>query len=57
MTYTGGINTLRRFFVGAVGLAFSFSFLKGPIATIKHYDNLYDLAVIGGGSGGLATAF
>jgi thioredoxin reductase (NADPH) len=55
--YTGAAAAIRRSFLGAAGVALSFSFLKDPLATVKHYDHLYDLAVIGGGSGGLATAF
>lgn len=38
-------------------LAVSASTSKNILASSKNYDQLYDLAVIGGGSGGLATAF
>jgi len=38
-------------------MACSYSFIKDPLATTKSYNHLYDLAVIGGGSGGLSTAF
>lgn len=55
--YTGALETIRRSFMGAVGMALSYSFLNHPLAMTKHYNHYYDLAVIGGGSGGLATAF
>ena len=35
----------------------SFSFIPRSVQTATKYDQLYDLAVIGGGSGGLSTAF
>jgi hypothetical protein len=57
VTYSPTIANIRRSFIGALGMAFSYSFLKDPLASVKHYDQVYDLAVIGGGSGGLATAF
>lgn len=57
MAYTRTVPHIRRSFVGALAMAFSYSFLKDPLASVKHYDQVYDLAVIGGGSGGLATAF
>lgn len=40
-----------------LALTFGSSFIKNPLTAIKSYDKEYDLAVIGGGSGGLATAF
>ena len=40
-----------------MSMACSYSFIKDPLAATKSYNHLYDLAVIGGGSGGLATAF
>ena len=55
--YTGLASKARRSLVGALSLSFASSLLKNPLSTPKRYDQLYDLAVIGGGSGGLATAF
>jgi len=40
-----------------MAMACSYSIIKDPLAFTKTYEQLYDLAVIGGGSGGLATAF
>jgi hypothetical protein len=40
-----------------LALTFGSSFINNPLASIKTYNKEYDLAVIGGGSGGLATAF
>ena len=56
-TYTGAMSSMRRSFRGCLGLAFTSSFIKDPLSITKTYDKVYDLAVIGGGSGGLATAF
>ena len=57
MAYTGTMNSVKRSFAGVLGLAFGYSFVKSPLTNTKKYDSMYDLAVIGGGSGGLATAF
>ena len=57
LTYTRVNNFARRSIMSAIGAAFSFSIIKNPLAATKNYDHMYDLAVIGGGSGGLATAF
>lgn len=57
LTYTKVSNYARRSIISAIGAAFSFSIIKNPLAVTKSYDHIYDLAVIGGGSGGLATAF
>jgi glutamate dehydrogenase/leucine dehydrogenase len=47
---------VKRSVAGGMGLAFSYSLLKDPLSITKPYDQVYDLAVIGGGSAGLATA-
>ena len=57
ITYTGAARNIKRSLLGAAGLALSYSFVNNPLAHTKKYDQQYDLAVIGGGSGGLATAF
>jgi len=57
ITYSGLGMNCKRAMIGTLSLAFSSTFVKNPIAAIKTYDSEYDLAVIGGGSGGLATAF
>lgn len=38
-------------------LSASFSFVPKKVVNAKKYDEVFDLAVIGGGSGGLSTAF
>ena len=57
ITYTGAMSSIRRSFRGCLGVGFFYSLIKDPLAVTKTYDKMYDLAVIGGGSGGLATAF
>lgn len=46
----------KRALMSAI-FAVSASSTKNILAASQNYDQLYDLAVIGGGSGGLATAF
>ena len=57
ISYTGAMSSVRKSFLGSMGLGFCYSFIKDPLTATKSYDKVYDLAVIGGGSGGLATAF
>ena len=57
MAYTGVMRSFKRSFIGGIATALSLSFIKNPLANSKKYDSLYDVAVVGGGSGGLATAF
>ena len=57
MAYTGAMSSIRQSFRGCLGLGFCYSLIKDPLSFSKSYDKVYDLAVIGGGSGGLATAF
>jgi hypothetical protein len=57
MAYTGAMRAVKRSFTGAAAIAFGFSLFKDPEARSRKYDDLYDLAVIGGGSGGMSTAF
>ena len=46
----------KQMLVGALTAAAS-TFVPRSIKTAQKFDDEYDLAVIGGGSGGLATAF
>ena len=55
--YTGLTSTARKVLIGTLSLSFASSFMAKSGQVSKKYDELYDLAVIGGGSGGLATAF
>ena len=48
---------MRRKALAATFIALSWSTVKSFNLNNKKYDELYDLAVIGGGSAGLATAF
>ena len=57
LSYTRLNHTLKRSLLATMSTALSYSFIKNPLASSKSYHQLYDLAVIGGGSGGLATAF
>jgi thioredoxin reductase (NADPH) len=57
LNYSGAATALKRSLLSAASVAFSASFVKDPLAVSKKYGSVYDLAVIGGGSGGLATAF
>jgi len=53
---SGMAGRVKKSIAGAMSLAFSYSLLKGPLSVTKKYDQLYDMAVIGGGSAGLAAA-
>lgn len=57
LNYSGAAAALKRSLVTAASVAFSASFVRDPLAVSRKYASEYDLAVIGGGSGGLATAF
>jgi thioredoxin reductase (NADPH) len=57
LSYTGAGTTFKKALVSTLSVAFASSLTKSSSATSKTYDKQYDLAVIGGGSGGLATAF
>ena len=46
----------KQLFVSALTAAAS-TFVPRSVRMAKKFDEEYDLAVIGGGSGGLATAF
>ncbi len=54
-SYSGLGKSFKRALVSTLAVAFSAS--QSTNAATKTYDKQYDLAVIGGGSGGLATAF
>lgn len=56
LTHSGIHSHFNKSIATALAFAFSTSFFH-PEASIKKYDQEYDLAVIGGGSGGLAAAF
>ena len=55
LSYSGASSAIKKALVSSLALAFSTA--KAPKAAMKTYEKQYDLAVIGGGSGGLATAF
>lgn len=55
LSYSGASSAIKKALVSSLALAFSTA--KAPKAALKTYEKQYDLAVIGGGSGGLATAF
>ena len=57
LSYSGLATKVRRALIGTLTLSFASSFVANPLNKKKTYDDIYDLAVIGGGSGGLATAF
>lgn len=57
LSYSGAKTSIKKALVSTLSVAFASSFSKKPSASVKTYDSVYDLAVIGGGSGGLATAF
>lgn len=57
LTFTGATNNLKKAIASTISVVFASSTSKKTSASTKTYDSLYDLAVIGGGSGGLATAF
>jgi thioredoxin reductase (NADPH) len=57
LSYSGAETSFKKALVSTLSVAFASSITKKPSASVKTYDNHYDLAVIGGGSGGLATAF
>jgi thioredoxin reductase (NADPH) len=57
LSYSGATTNIKRAIASTLSIAFASSISKKPSATVKTYDSNYDLAVIGGGSGGLATAF
>jgi len=57
MSYLGTKTKIKKTMISMLALTFGSSFIKNPLTAIKSYDKEYDLAVIGGGSGGLATAF
>ena len=57
ISYTSAMSSVRKSLIGSMGLTFCYSFVRDPLSVTKSYDKVYDLAVIGGGSGGLATAF
>lgn len=46
----------KKLFVSMM-LSASVSFVPKKVVNAKKYDEVFDLAVIGGGSGGLSTAF
>lgn len=54
---TGAANSFKKAIASTISVVFASSTIKKTSASTKTYDSLYDLAVIGGGSGGLATAF
>jgi NADPH-dependent 2,4-dienoyl-CoA reductase/sulfur reductase-like enzyme len=55
LSYSGAKDSIRKALVSTLALAFAST--KATQNTTKSFDKHYDLAVIGGGSGGLATAF
>lgn len=55
LSYSGLGRSFKQALASTLTVAFSTS--KSSKAATKTYDKQYDLAVIGGGSGGLATAF
>ena len=55
LSYSGVAKGFKKALMSTLSVAFSSS--KSTNAATKSYDKQYDLAVIGGGSGGLATAF
>jgi len=57
LTYSGATRKIKQSLLASLPL-FGMSTISNLSAnSIKKYDSLYDLAVIGGGSGGLAAAF
>lgn len=57
ISYLATSPKFKKTMVSMLAFTFGSSFVRNPLASIKSYDKEYDLAVIGGGSGGLATAF
>ena len=57
LSYSGAKTSIKKALVSTLSVAFASSLSKKPSASVKTYHGVYDLAVIGGGSGGLATAF
>ena len=51
------IGVLHKKLFLSMMLSASFSFVPKKVLSSKKYDEVFDLAVIGGGSGGLSTAF
>ena len=57
LAYSAITHTVRRSILTSFAGFYISNIGSASMSSIKKYDSLYDLAVIGGGSGGLAAAF